>query len=228
VTRARHVVVALALAACGHPTASKTPTDVVRNDILRAEDAEKARRHDEARKYYELAVTDATASKDKTSVHIAHREYGETLATWGEIEAAKVQLDASIAAIDSDPIAWQMLGIVRNKLGDVAGAFAALEKSKALAPKAWIPRRDLAVLHWSQGHREQALAEYKAMLELDLPERLRDKVEWAISALSKPEPFKVPDKTQPREPQPLPEPAPMPAPSAPPPAAPPAANGSGS
>jgi tetratricopeptide (TPR) repeat protein len=181
----------LLLAACAHGAAVKAPNDAVKADIVAAEDAEKARRHDEARRYYEQAVADA---RDATSKHIAHREYGETLATWGEVEAAKTHLEASIAAIDSDPIAWQMLGIVRNKLGDIPGAFAALEKSKALAPKAWIPRRDLAVLYWSQGQRTEALAEYKAMLDLDLPARLREKVEWAIDVLSKPPPFHVPEQ----------------------------------
>ena len=175
-------VALVALVACSRTPAPQAPVDNVRADIVRAEDAEKARRHDEARTYYERAVAEA---RTPASQHFAHREYGETLATWGEIDAAKTHLEAAVAAVDSDPIAWQMLGIVRNKLGDVPGAFAALEKSKQLAPRAWIPRRDLAVLHWSLGHRDAALAEYKAMLDLDLPARLREKVEWAIGVLSK-------------------------------------------
>jgi tetratricopeptide (TPR) repeat protein len=182
------------LAACSRTPAPTSPTDVVKADILRAEDAEKARKHDEARRYYEQAIAEAN---DPASKHMAHREYGETLATWGEADAAKLHLEASIAAIDNDPIAWQMLGIVRHKLGDIPGAFAALEKSKALAPTAWIPRRDLAVLHWKLGHREQALAEYKDMLRLDLPDRMREKVEWAIGVLERPEPFHVPDQPSP-------------------------------
>ena len=75
-----------------------------------------------------------------------------------------------------------------DAIRDIPGALAALEKSKQLAPRAWIPRRDLAVLHWKLGHRAEALAEYRAMLELDLPARLREKVEWAIQQLSKPQP----------------------------------------
>jgi tetratricopeptide (TPR) repeat protein len=187
----RVALASIVIAGCARSASVKSPNDAVKADIVAAEDAEKARRHDDARRYYEQAVADA---RDPTSVHIAHREYGETLATWGEVEAARTHLEASIAAIDSDPIAWQMLGIVRHKLGDIPGAFAALEKSKALAPKAWIPRRDLAVLYWSQGQREQALAEYKEMLGLDLPDRLREKVQWAIDVLSKPPPFHVPDQ----------------------------------
>lgn len=211
-------VLALLLAACARTPAPRSPSDAVKEDIVRAEDAERARRHDEARRYYEKAVADAS---DPTSRHIAHREYGETLATWGEIDAAKTHLEASIAAVDTDPIAWQMLGIVRHKLGDIPGAFAALEKSKQLAPRAWVPRRDLAVLHWSQGHRAEALAEYRAMLDLDLPPRLREKVEWAIGVLEKPAPFHVPDQAPPAETPPAPPPdqppAQPPQPQAPPP-----------
>jgi tetratricopeptide (TPR) repeat protein len=154
----------------------------VKVDILRAEEAEKARNHDEARRYYDKAVAEAT---DPASKHIAHREYGETLATWGEIEAADQHLEAAVRADASDPIAWQMLGIVRHKRGDINNAIIALQKSKELAPKAWIPRRDLAVVYWKQGHRDLALAEYKAMLDLELPVRMREKVEWAIGVLGK-------------------------------------------
>jgi tetratricopeptide (TPR) repeat protein len=171
--------------------------DTVRLEIDKAEAAEKQRQHLVARQHYEAAVV---AARDPASVGFAHREFGETLATWGETAEARTHLEASVAAVPADPIAWQMLGIVRVKLGDVPGAFAALEKAKALAPRAWVPRRDLAVLHWSLGegrsaapdpaiaarHRVAALAEYQAMLDLELPDRLRDKVQWAIDVLSKP------------------------------------------
>lgn len=171
--------------------------DVVRAEIEAAEDAEAQRKHDVARTHYEAAIAAAT---DPTSIGFARREYGETLATWGENDAARTQLEASIAAVATDPMAWQMLGILRAKLGDLPGAFTALERSKQLAPRAWIPRRDLAVLHWREAegrtavgdpavaatHRAAALAEYKAMLDLDLPDRLREKVRWAIDVLSRP------------------------------------------
>lgn len=190
------------LAALGCARAQPTappPDDMVKAEIAKAEAAEAKRDHLVARDHYEKAVAAAEHRRDQASIGFARREFGETLATWGENEQARVQLEASVAAVPGDPVAWQMLGILRHKLGDIAGAFAALEKSKALAPRAWIPRRDLAVLHWSRAegrtadpdpakaaeHRAAALAEYKAMLDLDLPDRLREKVEWAISVLSK-------------------------------------------
>jgi tetratricopeptide (TPR) repeat protein len=217
----RCIALALLVAAC-HPSAPHAPANAVRTEIEQAEDAEKARKHDEARVHYERAIA---AAKDPASIHVAHREFGETLATWGEIEEARTHLEASVAARDDDPIAWQMLGIVRHKLGDIPGAFAALEKSKALAPRAWIPRRDLAVLHWKLGQRDAALAEYREMLTLDLPDRLREKVLWAIDQLSKPPPFHMPEHSAPApevpsparpEPPPARGPARAPAPAQPP------------
>lgn len=201
-TRGLLVKCALLVAAvgCARPAPrAPEPDDTVKAEIAKAEAAEAKREHLVAREHYERAIAAAEQRRDPASIGFARRELGETLATWGENEPARTQLEAAVAAMPGDPVAWQMLGIVRHKLGDIPGAFAALEKSKALAPRAWIPRRDLAVLHWSRGegrtadpdpvkaaeHRAAALAEYKAMLDLDLPARLREKVEWAIAALSK-------------------------------------------
>ena len=189
------------VAGCAHtrPTAP-VASDQVHVEIDKAEAAEKQREHQIARQHYEAAVAAAVDRGEPRGIGFARRELGETLATWGENAAAAAQLEGAVAAVPDDAVAWQMLGILRTKLGNIPGAFAALERSKALAPRAWIPRRDLAVLHWSRGegrtadpdpavasgHRAAALAEYRAMLDLDLPERLREKVEWAIDVLSKP------------------------------------------
>jgi tetratricopeptide (TPR) repeat protein len=192
-------VLIVALVACAKKQTMTGPSNVVRLEIERAEQAEQRREHDQARKHYERAIASA---QDPASVGFARREFAETLATWGELDSARGQLEKAVAATPDDPVAWQMLGIVRasDTVRDIPGAFAALEKSKALAPRMWIPRRDLAALHFKLGagrdadpdpataanHRAAALAEYKAMLELDLPPRLRDKVKWAIEYLSGP------------------------------------------
>lgn len=181
------VLCCLALLSCARTPAVRGPSSEVMAEIERAEQAELQRDHEVARRHYERAIETA---KDPESVAFARREFAETLAEWGETEAARGQLEKAIAANPGDPIAWQMLGIVRasDAINDIPGAFAALEKSKALAPRSWIPRRDLAVLHWKVGERAEALAEYRAMLDLDLPSRLREKVKWAIEELSKPQP----------------------------------------
>jgi len=187
------------LAACSHPSPrGPAARDPVRVEIEAAEAAEAKRQHFAAREHYERAIAAAERRGDASAIGYARREMAETLATWGENDAARTQLEAAVVATPSDAIAWQMLGILRAKAGATAGAFAALEKSKAIAPRAWIPRRDIAVLHWSLGdgrardpdpakaaaHRAAALAEYEAMLELELPDRLREKVQWAIGVLS--------------------------------------------
>ncbi len=180
------VLCCLALLSCARTPAVRGPSNVVRAEVERAEQAEEKREHEVARKHYELAIASA---KDPQSVGFARREFAETLATWGELESAHGQLEKAVVATPDDPIAWQMLGVLRaNKIiNDVPGALAALEKSKQLAPREWIPRQTLAVLQWKLGHRAEALAEYRAMLDLDLPPRLREKVKWAIDELSKPE-----------------------------------------
>jgi tetratricopeptide (TPR) repeat protein len=184
----------IALLACAHPPAATGPSNIVKVEVERAEKAEQNREHDVARKHFERAIAHA---KDPASVGFARREFAETLATWGELESARGQLEKAVAAMPDDPIAWQMLGIIRasDMIKDIPGAFAALEKSKALAPRSWIPRRDLAVLHWKVGQKAEALAEYKAMLELELPARLRDKVKWAIEQLQKPDAGASPPST---------------------------------
>ncbi len=192
----RCIGLVFALAACARQPRAESPrSDGVRQQVELAEAAEARRHHDVARVHYERAVASA---RDPKSAGYAHREFGETLATWGEHAGARTHFEAAVTAVPSDPISWQMLGIVRHQLGDIDGAFVALERSKQLAPRAWVPRRDLAVLHWTLGqgrtahpdpavaarHRAAALAEYKAMLELDLPDRLREKIGWAIDVLS--------------------------------------------
>lgn len=179
----RRLWLALALCACATRPPVTGPSAAVRTEIDRAERAEEARQHEVARTHYERAIASA---QDARSIGYARREFAETLATWGELEAAIGQLEKTVAVTPGDPIAWQMLGILRanDAIHDIPGAFAALERSKQLAPHAWIPRRDLAVLHWKLGQRAEALAEYRAMLDLELPPRLREKVSWAIGQLN--------------------------------------------
>jgi tetratricopeptide (TPR) repeat protein len=171
-----------AVPACaGRPAQPTAPTTEVRAEIDRAETAERARRHDEARAHYQRAVA---AARDPESVAFACREFAETLVSWGEYPEAIAQLERSLAA-RPHPGAWHDLGLLRNNRGDVRGALAALEQARALAPRDIRPRVALAALRWKTGDRAGAAAEYRALLELDLPERLRAKVQWALGELAK-------------------------------------------
>ena len=90
---------------------------------------------------------------------------------------------------------------MREHAGDSRGALDALARAKALAPPDWRPRRAIAALHWKLAAAclhatpdaptctadvEAARTEYHEMLALDLPARLRSKVEWALAQLASP------------------------------------------
>lgn len=158
------------------------PPDPVGVELARAEQAERARRHDLAREHYLKAIA---AARDPASLARARREFAETLVTWGEDAEAIAQLEAAVAA-KPDAAAWHDLGILRHHRGDVAGATRALEQARGLAPKDPRPRIALAALRWKSGDRSGAAAEYRGLLELDLPEKVRAKVRWALDELAKP------------------------------------------
>jgi tetratricopeptide (TPR) repeat protein len=176
------LVALVALAGCGgRAPAPAGPSAQVRAEIEQAEAAERARRHDVAREHYRRAVA---AARDAESIAFARREFAETLVSWGEYPEAIVQLEVSLAA-RPDAGAWHDLGLLRNNRGDVPGALAALEQARALAPRDVRPRVALAALRWKSGDPSGAAAEYRALLELDLPQRLRARVQWALGELAK-------------------------------------------
>ena len=180
----RALALALALAACGH-AAPKGPSTTVRAEIDKAEAAEKARQHDQARTHYQAAIA---AAKDPASIAFARREFAETLISWGEVGEAMVQLEAVVAADPKDAAAWNDLGILRHNQGDDRRAVEALEHARAAAPRDPRPRIALAALRWQTGDRAGAAVEYKELLELELPDRVREKVKWALAELAKPQP----------------------------------------
>jgi Tfp pilus assembly protein PilF len=187
-----------ALAACAAPHHPAEPHPDVRAEVRAAEDAERARRHDLARARYEHAIADA---KDPESEGYARGRFGETLLTWGEDREGTAQLEASVAAYPDDPAPWHDLGLVREQAGDLQGAVDAFQHAEKLAPTDWRPRTSLAELRWNLATRcfkaapphdrcaalvEATRAEYRALLELGLPDRLRTKVQWALEQLDRP------------------------------------------
>jgi len=182
--RAPVALIWLAAAACsrGQPP-PRGPTLAVRTEVGEAETAEKARRHDLARAHYQRAIA---AAHDPDSIAFARHEYAETLVTWGEVPEAHTQLELAAAANPGDASVWHDLGLLRHDAGDDPGAIAALARAEQLAPSDPRPRTALAALYWKRGDKPQAAREYRGMLALDLPERLRAKVEWALAELAKP------------------------------------------
>ncbi len=139
------------------------------------------RQHEVARAEYERALVDA---KDPETASLARREYAETLGTWGETAHAVELLERAVELAPADPAAWNDLGVFYHLVGDDPKALAALEKAKALAPRDWRPRRQLAMLLVVMHEYDRATAEYRAMLELDLPDRLRAAVHKALELLA--------------------------------------------
>lgn len=169
-----------ASAACaGRPAPAISPATRVAVD--RAERSERARRYDQARAWYERAERDAPDARSRAW---AARQYADALAFWGEYRDAERALERVVRWAPGDASAWHDLGILRARRGDVAGAEMALRRAKAAAPHDPRPRVALAAL-WVNARRfDAALAEYRALLALDLPPRLRAAVRRAIALVS--------------------------------------------
>lgn len=181
--RARLVAIWLAAACAQRAPVPRGPTVTVRAEIEQAETAEKARRHDVARAHYQRAIAQA---RDPASIAFARHEYAETLVTWGETPEARAQLEIAASANPGDASVWHDLGLLRHSAGDDPGAIQALARAEQLAPHDTRPRTALAALYWRLGDKQNATREYRGLLELELPDRLRAKVEWALGELAKP------------------------------------------
>ena len=168
-------------AACGRPRPPE-PGAATRREVAAAEAALRRRDYDGARAGYARAIASAP---DGASEAYARRELADMLILVDERAAAADELARVTALRPDDARTWHDLGIVRHSLGDVDGAAAALGRAKTLAPDDARPRIALAALLWERGDEPAAKREYEALLALDLPPRLREKVEWAIAELSR-------------------------------------------
>ena len=175
------LVIATAAGCGGSRPPSVSPA--TRSAVAHADDAERARRHDQARALYQAALREAA---DPLSRAYAARAYADVLLLWGEAVAAAEALQAVVEAAPEDPAGWHDLGIVRHSLGDLVGAQTALQRAVALAPADPRPHIALAALYWKTGQRAEAVAEYRVLLTLELPARVRAKVEWAVEQLTRP------------------------------------------
>lgn len=177
----------LVVAACGgapHRDAGTpgAPSATVRADIAAAETAERARQHDVARTQYQRAVADA---HDAPSIAYVRKAFGDTLASWGEYAEAIAELQAVVAVTPGDAQVWHDLGVLYEKQQDDR-AIGAVVRAHELAPQALPPLKTLALLYWKHGDYAAATATYQQLLALDIPDRLRAQVEWALGELAKP------------------------------------------
>lgn len=170
------------LVACGGRPRRPEPSERTRRQVAVAEDALRRRDYDGARAGYARAIASAP---DGASEAFARRELADMLILVDERPAAAAELTRVTALRPDDPSAWHDLGILRHSLGDIDSAATALAQAKSLAPGDTRPRIALAALLWERGDKPAAKREYEALLALDLPPRLREKVEWAIGELSR-------------------------------------------
>lgn len=168
----------LACACGGAPHRGPSPATVAL--LEQAESAESRRRYDRARALYLQAKREAP---DDVSRARAARAFGRALIFWGEYAGARVELTEATRLAPDDAGAWHDLGIVNHHDGDLPGAESAFRRSIRARPRDPRSRIALAALLWQTGRHRDALTEYQALLTLEVPPRIRDKVEWAIRAL---------------------------------------------
>lgn len=171
------------MAAMGCAARAK-PSAATQAHLRDAEAALGAKDYDAARAHYDRAVETAP---DAASARLAVRERADARLFMGDVAGGAADLARLVELAPGDAAAWHDLGIVRANQGDRAGAAVALERARTLAPDDARPRLALAALRWAGGDRAGARAEYRALLELDLPDAVRAKVEWAIGTLDAPE-----------------------------------------
>lgn len=157
-----------------------TPAPATRALLERAEAAERERRYDRADALYREARGRAPDPASRAAAAVAH---GRALVFWGAYQQAEAALDEATRLAPGNAGAWHDLGMVRHELGDLAGAEIAFRRSVAVQPRDGRSRIALAALLWKQRRLRDALREYESLAELELPERVRDRVDWAIHTL---------------------------------------------
>lgn len=172
------------VAACGGsapaPVQPEAPAPATQALVTRAEAAEKARRYDLADALYLQARSEAPDAPSHAVAALAH---GRALIFWGEYQRARDALQEATQHGPGDAGAWHDLGMVRHQLGDLPGAEVAFRRAIDASPRDARPRLALAALLWKQRRHHDALREYESLAALDLPERVHDRVLWAIDTL---------------------------------------------
>ncbi len=138
-----------------------------------ARGAEAARRYDRATELYERA---RRAAPDPRSRAFASREFGRALAFWGEDERAAAALEDAVACDPDLADAWHDLGILRHRLGRPEAAERALRRAAALRPDDPRPKIALAAIFVNARRFDEAQELYRELLDLDLPESLREAI----------------------------------------------------
>jgi Flp pilus assembly protein TadD len=174
------LLAAIGLWGCHGGGTGPAAPDATRTTLDAADRALAAHDYDTARSLYRRAVDQAPDDAHRAA---ALHELIEALLLFGERDAAADALVELCRLRPDDPRPFHDLGVVRAALGDAAGAERALRTARHLAPDDPRPRIALAAL-LVNGHRlDAALAEYRALLALELAPRLRQAVERGIELI---------------------------------------------
>jgi tetratricopeptide (TPR) repeat protein len=119
---------------------------------------ELAHRYDAALEFYDRAGRVAPADP------AGPRTGGLRAAAWGEVEAAEPRLAEATRRRPDDARSWHALGVVRLKLGDLAGAESAYRAGAALDPRGLDNYIGLATLALLRDDPRAVLAEYDRVL----------------------------------------------------------------
>jgi len=151
--------------------------------IERAEQYERERRYDQARAAYLRAKR---AAPDDASRAHGTRAFGLALDFWGEYRAARRELHTASKLRPGHAATWHDLGMVCVKLRDFGAAEQSLRRAVELRPKDPRPRIALAEVYWQRLQQyEKARSEYRYLLRLELPPRVRAAVKWAFCELDR-------------------------------------------
>ncbi len=167
--------------ACGTPAAKRPALDASTKALVkRAKAQERKRRYDKARLLYLQAKREATNDFNRA---FAGRSYALALIFWGEYATAETELEGVVRLHRRDVASWHDLGMLRHRRGDLPGAEQSFRTAIALRKHNPRSRIALAALLWKAKRYKDALTEYEGLLTLELPDRVRNKVQWAIGVL---------------------------------------------
>lgn len=167
---------------CGAPVTPVTKADPAQLRIERAKDYERKRRYDLAELEYRAAIAEAASASSRRQ---ARRQLVDALIFWGKLGEARLELVELLDEHPADVSAWHDLGILHSKLGDAGASERALRRAIELAPKNPKSRIALAALLVNGRRFKEAQAEYRTLLELELPPSLDRAVREALELLAR-------------------------------------------
>jgi Flp pilus assembly protein TadD len=158
------------------------PSTELQQLLDRAQQAERKRDYTAARALYEQGVKTAQDGRNRA---YAEGELASALAFWGFYDEARAAYERAVQADPQLVRAWHDLGILRARSGDLVRAEQALQEAVKRAPREPRSRIALAALLMNRHKLDEAARHYRALLELDIPQRIRKAVKKALQLIAR-------------------------------------------